>query len=215
MKRRMLFMVTILSAFVLLLAGCATKEKSEQTEVDTAKDTTSAERPLPTPGNPELPGLSEETGGWMPETASLPERNAALQFPPMGQETYHIHTLLSIYIDGKKMPVPNGIGGGQQVGFLSPVHTHDPSGAIHFEAAVDFPFTLGDIFAIWGVVLTEDQVGGYKNAGDKTVQVYVNGKEVADPAKYAVKDKDNIVVGYGKKDSFPKEPPADVLDGPL
>jgi hypothetical protein len=96
---------------------------------------------------------------------------------------------------------------------LSPLHTHDTSGVIHIEAAREFPFRLADVFAVWGVVFTDDQLGAYANNGQETVQVYVNGRPVADPVHYLIQAHDNIVVAYGVPGSFPTEPPTDALQG--
>lgn len=73
------------------------------------------------------------------------------------------------------------------------------------EAAREHPFTLGQFFEVWGVKFTKDQLGGYKNNGERTVQVFVNGKSVNDPVKYQLKEKDKIVVGYGISGEVPTD----------
>ncbi len=60
---------------------------------------------------------------------------------------------------------------------------------------------------------SDTELGAYSNSGSKTVQVYVNGDLVSDPASYEIRKHDNIVVPYGEPGSFPKEPPADALQG--
>lgn len=168
-------------------------------------------RPLPSPGN--LPGLQATQAPWPPEYGHLVERYNALQFPPNGNESYHIHALLHVYVDGRSIPVPANIGISAADQLESPLHTHDASGVIHIEAAHEFPFRLADVFAIWGVVFTDTQLGGYTNAGDQTVQVFVTGQPIADPVHYVLKPRDNIVVAYGTSGSFPTQPPADALNG--
>lgn len=76
--------------------------------------------------------------------------------------TYHIHTHLSIFLDGQALAVPTNVGivgtGASQC--LYHVHTHDRSGKVHVEAPAAGTFTLGNFFAIWGQPLTTDNVAG-------------------------------------------------------
>src|SRR5450755_2267341 len=88
--------------------------------------------------------------------------------------TFHVHIHLSIFDPtGTQIMVPWAVGivqpwtynhaGNQVIGgscfyFL---HTHDRSGIIHYEAARDFGFTLGDFFDVWGEPLTTMNVAGY------------------------------------------------------
>jgi hypothetical protein len=72
------------------------------------------------------------------------------------------------------------------------------------EAVKTYPFKLGQFFNVWGVRFSDRQIGAYRAGGDRTVQVYVNGKRIADPVAYVMRKHDRIVVGYGNPDSFPK-----------
>jgi len=78
-------------------------------------------------------------------------------------ETYHVHTHVSIFLDGVALAVPADIGivPMQPSGrcFYS-IHTHDLSGKIHVEAPAPGTFTLGQLFAIWGQPLETDNVAG-------------------------------------------------------
>src|SRR5207247_8705090 len=89
----------------------------------------------PTTGSAALTaGLQTGPAPWQPEYTHLADRFEASGLPQSGSETYHIHTLLRIYINGKQEPIPAQIGidpGGQ---FLAALHTHDTSGIIHMEA---------------------------------------------------------------------------------
>jgi len=90
----------------------------------------------------------------------------------------HIHSHLSLFVDGKQLQIPAGIGivptaGG---GCLYWLHTHDATGIIHVEAPQIEPpsgsqFTLGMFFDIWGRLLTPDDVAGKIGP----VTAYVNG----------------------------------------
>ncbi|MEO8064552.1 MAG: hypothetical protein ABI821_17585 [Pseudomonadota bacterium] len=88
-------------------------------------------------------------------------------------ETYHVHSHLSIFLDGVALAVPGQIG----IVTLSPtqkcfytLHTHDSSGKLHIEAATPAMFTLGDLFKIWGQPLAADNVAGLVG---KPIVVYV------------------------------------------
>lgn len=139
--------------------------------------------------------LQETEAPWQPLANGLAERVSALNLPPVGNESFHQHSLLQVVVNGKSVVVPKNIGLGS---VESPLHTHDERGVIHMEAAREYPFTLGQFFEVWGVKFTKDQLGGYKNNSEHSVQVFVNGKSVDNPVDYQLKEKDKIVVGYGK-----------------
>lgn len=150
--------------------------------------------------------LQETEAPWQPLTNGLSERVSGLKFPPVGNESFHQHALLQIVVNGKSVVVPKNIGLGS---IESPLHTHDERGVIHMEAAREYPFTLGQFFEVWGVKFANDQLGGYKNDSERTVQVFVNGQSVNDPVNYQLKEKDKIVVGYGVLNEVPSEIKAD------
>ena len=99
----------------------------------------------------------------------------------MEYATLHIHPHLSIFINGKQIAIPQGIGFGlgsaqNPQGCLYWIHTHDSSGIIHIEAPqieapVGGPYTLGMLFDIWGQPLTDSNVAGAKGP----VTAFVNG----------------------------------------
>jgi hypothetical protein len=78
--------------------------------------------------------------------------------------TYHIHTHLSIFVDGEMQRIPADVGivpaTGGTAGCVYALHTHDATGKIHVEAAAPQRFTLGQFFAIWGQPLTRTNVAG-------------------------------------------------------
>ncbi|MFL5886886.1 MAG: hypothetical protein ACJ77M_17590 [Thermoleophilaceae bacterium] len=158
-------------------------------------------------------GLQTGPAPWQPEYTHLADRFEASGLPQSGTEQYHIHALLRIYVSGKQQPVPANIGIDPSGQFLAALHTHDTSGIIHMESDNFFPFKLGQFFDIWGVKFTDSQLGAYYNQGQNTVQVYVNGKKVADPVNYELKRHDTIVVAYGKPGSFPTKIPANFPNG--
>jgi hypothetical protein len=96
-------------------------------------------------------------------------------------ETYHVHTHVSIFLNGEALSVPQEIGivpQGTGECFYS-IHTHDRSGKIHIEAAAAGTFTLGQLFAIWGQPLTNTNIAGMTGL---PVSVYVTDNGVVTEA---------------------------------
>jgi hypothetical protein len=140
--------------------------------------------------------------------------------------TFHAHAHLDVFVNGKRVSVPAGIGiaisdpGVERfqtpfgVGYgriercdepcISPLHTHDASGVIHTESAVDRTSRLGQFFTEWGVRLDRSCVGGYCRP-DATIQIFVNGDpyDDSDPADIELTDKKEIAIVIGS-------PPVDV-----
>ena len=174
-------------AVAAVIAGCGEKE-------ETTGDPTAVS----------APGVLAKPPRWQPEYAHLGARIKQLGLPKVGKEKVHKHALIHIYHDGILVPVAPNIGIHKPD--YSSVHTHDQTGVIHMESDVPHKFTIGDFFTIWGVRFGKASLGSFVNHGDKQVHVYVNGKPVADPVHYVMKDQDNIVVGYGTPGSFPHNP---------
>ncbi|MBR7838194.1 hypothetical protein KDL01_33285 [Actinospica durhamensis] len=112
----------------------------------------------------------------------------------MEQTAYHIHAHLAIYVNGKQMTVPYGIGiqqpwsttsdgnGGEFVesgAAFYYLHTHDDSGVIHIESPTTQTYKLGQFFAEWNQTLSATQIGTHTG----NVTAYVNGtKYTGNPA---------------------------------
>jgi hypothetical protein len=101
------------------------------------------------------------------------------------QTVFHIHTHLTIFVNGQQRQVPAGIGipgaVAQQTNggpFIDSgtcfywLHTHAADGIIHIESPVQRTYTLGEFFDEWGQTLGPDQVGPAKGK----VTAIVNGK---------------------------------------
>jgi hypothetical protein len=76
--------------------------------------------------------------------------------------TFHVHAHLSILRDGQALAIPANIGIVRTVqpNCFYNVHTHDLSGRIHIEGPVPIVTTLGQLFAIWGMPLSRENVAG-------------------------------------------------------
>jgi hypothetical protein len=111
--------------------------------------------------------------------------------------TYHVHSHLDIFINGKPVKVPAGIGinvrdpgvksgqlpdGSTAYGgirlcrrpCISPLHTHADLGLLHTESSTQTGNRLGQFFTEWDVRLTHRCIGGY--CKPDSILVYVNGK---------------------------------------
>ena len=138
-----------------------------------------------------------------PDNQQAQVRAAGLSLTAKEQLQVHYHAHLDVFVDGKHVPVPAGLG--INVGpngslpahgspGIAPLHTHDTSGVLHIEAAKDDVFTLGQAFAEWGVLLRAGQAGAYR-----PVRAYVDGKRYdGDPARIVLKEHQEIALVVGK-----------------
>ena len=114
---------------------------------------------------------------------------------------YHIHAHLTLYKDGKRVPLPADVGipysqaiGGRHY-CLYWLHTHDTSGVIHVESPTARLYTLGQFFDIWhytslwdaqgglagpaGLVVDASFVTALKAAKPGEIHIFVDGKPVS------------------------------------
>lgn len=132
-----------------------------------------------------------------PAPTDVPARvaSAGLDLGPMGTAE-HYHPQLQIIIDGKDVPISANIGVDPTSGAMSAVHTHETDGTIHIEAdSAGETFTLGQLFAQWGVTLTPTQIGGVTAPAGQELDVTSNGAPVAgDPRDLRLEPDQKIVV---------------------
>jgi hypothetical protein len=122
----------------------------------------------------------------------------------------HYHAHLEIIANDAPVTVPAGVGfvieQGKATG-ITVLHTHDPSGIIHIESAVNKPYSLGQFFTEWGVALSSSQVGGFKVDATHVLQAYVNGRRLkGDPATIRLKRHLEIALWYGPPGTTPNVP---------
>ena len=127
-----------------------------------------------------LPDQLNGPAPWPRNANLLGARLAALELPALGTEgtALHIHQHLDLFVNGKHVVVPGGIGIDPDLRFISPLHTHDESGVIHVESPTVRKFTLGQFFGVWGVPLNGVRVDG-------------------DPGKIALAPHQEIVLAFG------------------
>ena len=145
---------------------------------------------------------------------------AGLKPQPKEFLTNHVHAHLDVFVDGKPVTVPSGIGikiddpavrrfneadGSTSYGgidlcnepCISPLHTHDVSGIIHTESSDPQPNTLGEFFTEWGVALDASCVGTYCSPTTK-IAIYIDGEPTTgDPRGIELTDHREIAIVIG------------------
>ncbi len=95
------------------------------------------------------------------------------------QTAYHIHAHLTIYINGKQVAIPQGIGIASDQSCFYWLHTHTSDGVVHIEFPNQGTPTLGNFLDIWGQSFNSL---GYQNelASSTGWTIYVDGKQVTE-----------------------------------
>lgn len=158
-----------------------------------------------------LPGLQTGPPPWPAEHAKLAARLDALGLPRLQMEgdVLHIHQHLDLYVNGRHLAVPALVGIDERQRYLDPIHTHDASGIIHIESPSNSAYTLGQFFAVWGVRLTKNCIGGLCSAAGRTLTAWVDGRSVVgDPARIVLDAHQEIVVAYGTRAQLPRKIPS-------
>ncbi|MEJ2292939.1 MAG: redoxin domain-containing protein, partial [Deinococcales bacterium] len=131
---------------------------------------------VPVPAAPALAGLKDAATGKPVDGISCSTNEQLL---------FHVHTHLTIFVDGKAADVPAGIGiAPPRSAQTSPygsfvdsgtcfywLHTHAKDGIIHIESPLKRSYTLGQFFDLWGEPLGPDRVGPVKGK----VTAFVDG----------------------------------------
>jgi hypothetical protein len=165
----------------------------------------------PAAGSGALAGLQTGPAPWGANTADLAQRLQAIGVPPLSPmegTAVHLHQHLDLYVDGRKVTVPAGVGIDPAVGY-APLHTHDASGIIHVESPTVRTYTLGDFFAVWGVRFTPSCLGGYCAGGGRQLRVYVDGRPYrGDPTSLTLAAHQELVVAFGTAAQLPSPVPS-------
>jgi hypothetical protein len=172
-----------------------------------------AVKPAPKPAQGAAPWPAPADALRLTLAAGLrPERRETL--------TYHVHAHLDVFVNGRRVVVPAGIGinikdpdvkvftdtpdGSKAYGgielcatvCISPLHTHDNTGILHTESATAVPNRLGQFFTEWGVRLGRACVGGY--CRPTSIEFFVDGNRYGgDPRAILLTDHKEIAIVIG------------------
>ena len=156
------------------------------------------------PENVPIPSVSALTGT---STKATGQAVDGISCQTSEQTLFHIHTHLTIFVNGQQRQVPAGIGIPGAVAeqtatgpFIDSgtcfywLHTHAADGIIHIESPVQRTYTLGEFFDEWGQPLRADQAGPAKGK----VTVLVNGKVfTGDPRDVPLGSHENLQLDVG------------------
>ncbi|HEY4227842.1 MAG TPA: hypothetical protein VGM49_05850 [Candidatus Limnocylindrales bacterium] len=134
---------------------------------------------------------------------------AGLQVLNAEGQVQHTHQHLDLYVDGAHVTIPAGIGIDSAAGIIAPIHTHDTSGIIHVESPVVRDFTLGQLFAVWGVRFDAHCLGDNCDGSGRVLTVDVNGQPfTGDPTTLVLQAHAEIVVAIGTAGQLPSPMPS-------
>jgi hypothetical protein len=206
-RRRFLIWVAAVVVVAAAAAGITTAVRSGSSHASAQAPTDVATNVLTGPPGPE--GIVLEEGQLLApaSTAATGQTVDGIQCNSAEQVAYHIHTHLTVYVNGALRPIPPGIG------IVAPVaqqtangvfdsasrcyywlHVHAQDGIIHVESPNQSNYTLGQFFAIWKQPLTASQIGPAKG----TFTVFVNGiRYGGNPANIVLKSREDIQVDVG------------------
>jgi hypothetical protein len=196
----------LVALFALAAAGCGGSSSSSPSSAASTQSTSTSGQaayiPWPAPSDPLVRAVR---AGLVPEVRE--------------QLDYHVHAHLDVFVDGRHVTIPGGIGinisdPGVQSGSyrgqpayggisgcskpcISPLHTHDVTGVLHTESATPKPNRLGQFFVEWGVRLTPTCVGGYCRPAHP-IAIYVDGTPFSgDPNGILLKNFREIAIVVG------------------
>jgi hypothetical protein len=164
-----------------------------------------------------LPGELTHGAPWEPNLGQLRARLAALHLPALPAEgtALHIHSHLDVFVHGRHVVVPAGVGIDLAGEFISPLHTHDTTGVIHVESPTVRAFTLGEFMGVWGVRLHDGCLGSYCGGGSSALRAYVDGHPFAgNPADIVLAEHEEIVLAYGTPAELPQPVPSSFAFAP-
>jgi hypothetical protein len=199
-------------AATLALAGCGDANTDKPATTTRASAAAGPELGPPFGSMDALPGVLKTPPPWPANTAKLQLRLRAIGLPALTAEgqVVHIHQHLDVFVDGKPVRVADDVGIDPGGGFISPLHTHRQTpGVIHVESPTESRFSLGQFFAVWGVRLDADCIGGRCADDGRRLRTWVDGRPVAaDPTRIVLAEHQEIVIAYGTAKQVPDPVPS-------
>jgi len=138
-----------------------------------------------------LPGELTGAPPWPANNGpTLLPRLVALGLPALAQEgtRLHIHAHLDVFVSGRRVVVPAGIGIDRDLRFIAPLHTHDATGIVHVESPTVRTFTLAEFLGVWGVRFR-----------GRPLRVFANGRRVTSPERLVLRAHEEIVLAFGTR----------------
>jgi hypothetical protein len=169
--------IGVIILIITLVTGSSSSPPAAQTGGDVKTEAIPASMhmiadPPTTPGDEGIPiALGPKLATLA--TAATGQTVDGVQCQAGEQLVSHVHTHLTIFVNGKARVIPYGIGVPGYEAVQTPhgpfvetgscfywLHTHQEDGIIHVESpSASLHFTLGQVFAEWGQPLTSTQVG--------------------------------------------------------
>jgi hypothetical protein len=200
--------LALCAAVALLVAGCGSSSSSLK-----PLSSLGQLQPAPNPGKdgPELVPIPNAPALGLPAaTARVAKGVDGIKCERNEPVVFHIHTHLTVFVDGKPRLVPAGIGvwpplekqSGKLGQFvltqnecLSWLVTRFADGIIHIEAPVKRSFTLGEFFDVWGQPLGPNVAG----SAHGRVTAIVDGKVwTANPRDIPLREHTQIQLEVGR-----------------
>jgi len=113
----------------------------------------------------------------------------------------HIHSSLSIFIEGEEYLIPQNIGiqDSSCPDGMRGIHTHDDTGRLHIETPSQIDAPIGAFFNIWGEVFNSEQIFDNHVNSDYEIVMLVNGEINNDFENYVMLDGDDISIEFLEK----------------
>lgn len=170
--------VVVVVAAAIAVTLAVTHPSSEPTAATAPSASSDSNTITEVPTTPAKTTIGASSNAPWAAPADASGRTALAGLPMLSSEgtVEHIHSHLSVSIDGTGVPVPADLGIDISKQQISPLHTHDTTGIIHVESPVKSTFTLGQLFTEWNVALNASRIGSYSSG--ETMSVFVDGKPV-------------------------------------
>jgi hypothetical protein len=119
------------------------------------------------------------------------------------QTAYHIHAHLTIYLNGKQVTVPQGVGIASDQSCFYWLHTHTSDGVVHIEFPRNGSPTLGNFLNIWRQSFS--QLGFHNElASSADWTIYVDGKKVTSDFNHLILQPHQVItIAYNSPNITP------------
>jgi hypothetical protein len=121
----------------------------------------------------------------------------------------HVHSHLSITVEGESVTIPGDIGHDADTKLAAPLHTHDTSGIVHVESPRRESLVLGQLFTEWDVHLDAASIGSLGPDDGLDLVVFVDGsRRSGDPSDIRLRDFADVALVLAPRGETVAAPPA-------